>query len=347
MQANVQPILTRQLLAYSGKGHFIVTPLDVSDLAREISTLIQSSIPRTVQLKLELQSHLPCVEADAGQIEQLIMNLVINGAEAIGEGTTGTVLVTTGVQNVDEAYIRQTLSPNKLTPGQFVYLEVQDTGCGMDGATRAKIFDPFFTTKVTGRGLGLAAVLGIVGGHKGALTVSSAPGEGSTFKVMFPALESAEVLKPPVVEQKDLRGVGTILVVDDEEMVLCFAKATLEWYGYTVLVAENGQQAMERFTAMADQIMLVLLDMTMPVMSGEETMRRLHKIRPDVRVVLSSGYNEVEAIRQLTGNGFAGFIQKPYAADQLAEKVKAVLEAAKPGSSASGVLTKAATAASL
>jgi CheY-like chemotaxis protein len=317
----------------------------VSDLAREINTLIQSSIPRTVHVKLELQSHLPLVEADAGQIEQLIMNLVINGAEAIGEGNIGTVVVSTGVQNIDEAYIRQTLSLGKLTPGPYVYLEVQDTGSGMDEATRARIFDPFFTTKVTGRGLGLAAVLGIVEGHKGALTVSSAPGKGSTFKVMLPAVALAGVLEPPLLEQKDLQGAGTILVIDDEEMVRCLAKAALESYGYKVLVADNGVLGVETFTTLGNQVILVLLDMTMPVMSGKETLRRLKKIRPDVPVVLSSGYNEVETVRQFASNGFVGFIQKPYTAGQLAENIKTVLEARSTASSAGKGLTMSASAA--
>src|SRR5207249_2340331 len=185
--------LTRQLLAYAGKGHFVVEPINLSGLVREISALIQTSISRNVQLRLELQDDLPPVEADAGQLQQLIMNLVINGAEAIGPEENGTVLVTTGVQQVDEPYLqttlKDTLGMSDLPVGTYVTLQVHDTGCGMDEETIVKAFDPFFTTKFTGRGLGLAAVQGIVRGHKGSLKVYSRAGQGTTFKVLLPTTE--------------------------------------------------------------------------------------------------------------------------------------------------------------
>jgi PAS domain S-box-containing protein len=323
--------LTRQLLAYAGKGHFVVEPINISGLVREISSLIQTSISRNVQLRLELQDDLPMVEADAGQLQQLIMNLVINGAEAIGPEHNGTVLVTTSVQHVDAAYLQSTLkdafgTPN-LPEANYVTLQVHDTGCGMDDETIVKAFDPFFTTKFTGRGLGLAAVQGIVRGHKGSLKVYSSPGQGSTFKVLLPASQSKPVeIRQTLAAQPHGDG-ALILVIDDEDVVRRAAKAMLERYGYSVVVAENGKDGVDLFQMLDQKVALVLLDMTMPVMGGEETLRHLRAKRPDLKVLLSSGYNEVEAIRRFSGKGLAGFVQKPYSAITLAEKVKSVLEA--------------------
>jgi PAS domain S-box-containing protein len=317
--------LTRQLLAYAGKGRFIVEPVDISDLIRQISNLLQTSIAKNVQLRLELADELPSVEADVTQLQQLIMNLVINGAEAIGDGQ-GTVLVTTGTQHVDEDYIATVLTPAQIAPGHYVSLQVHDTGSGMSQETLDKIFDPFFTTKFTGRGLGLAAALGIVRGHKGAIKVYSTVGQGTTFKVLFPASDqhAQKAMPRPVIESA--REGETVLVVDDEHIVRRTAKAMLERHGYSVVLAENGKEAVELYKVLSDKIHLVLLDMTMPLMAGEETFRQLKMIRGDVRVILSSGYNEAEAIRRFTGKGLAGFIQKPYSALTLTDKVRTVLQ---------------------
>lgn len=316
--------LTRQLLAYSGKGRFIIQPINLSELVREIGSLLRLTIPKKVHLRLDLDDKLPPVEADSSQIQQLIMNLVLNGAEAIGDGI-GAVVVTTGVREVDETYTQSALRDD-LAPGKYVYLEVHDTGCGMDEQTKARIFDPFFTTKFTGRGLGLAAALGIVRGHKGDIKVYSTPGRGSTFKILLPAAAGTYVQPEREVLRQELRGQGTVLIVDDEDIVLKTGKVALERYGYTVLTAANGLEALELFREASAEILLVLLDMTMPVMSGEETLAELARIRPDVRVVVSSGYNELEAVRRFSGGGVAAFIQKPYTSAQLAAKVKAVLE---------------------
>jgi PAS domain S-box-containing protein len=317
--------LTRQLLAYAGKGRFVIEPVDVSELVRQISNLLQTSIPKHVQLRLDLMKDLPSVEADTAQIQQLIMNLVINGAEAIGE-SGGTVLVTTGTQHVDDEYIASVLTPAQITPGDYVSLQVHDTGSGMSQETLDRIFDPFFTTKFTGRGLGLAAALGIVRGHKGAIKVYSTLGQGTTFKVLFPASEHA-IVKPPTRAEIEGSLVGeSVMVVDDELIVRRTAKAMLERRGYSVVLAENGAEAIELYKVLSDKIDVVLLDMTMPIMGGEETFRQMKTIRPDVCVVLSSGYNEAEAIRRFTGKGLAGFIQKPYSAASLAGKIRSVLQ---------------------
>ncbi len=320
--------LTKQLLAYAGKGRFVVEPLDLSVQVREISGLLQTSIPRTVQLRLELADGLPCIEADAAQIQQVVMNLVINAAEAIPEGKTGTVLIATRVQDVDDAYIQTTVPGIDIKPGRYVTLEVHDSGIGIAPDIVSRIFEPFFTTKFTGRGLGLAAVHGIVQGHGGAIKVYSAPGQGTTFKLLFPASPTEDQSKfdEMLPETAALKGTGTVLVIDDEEIVRRTAQATLERFGYQVVTAENGRQGVDALRRMADRVDLVLLDMTMPVMSGEETFQQLRSIRPDIKIILSSGYNEVEATRQFTGKGLAGFVQKPYTSVRLAETVRSVLE---------------------
>jgi CheY-like chemotaxis protein len=314
--------LTRQLLAYAGKGRFVIEKVNLSRLVAEISRLIQASIPKSVHLGLELDNALPVVEADPGQLQQVIMNLVINGAEAIPEGENGTVLVNTAVQEVDQTYIENNFPGQNVSAGRYVVVEVHDTGSGMDQEIQAKIFDPFFSTKFTGRGLGLAAVLGIVRGHKGAIRVYSVPGKGSTFKVLLPAAPGVAEQAPMERAGDELRGTGLVLVVDDEPAVRTSAKRALERYGYQTLLADDGQAGVALFQENAHQIVAVLLDMTMPMMNGEETFRRIRAIRSDACVVLTSGYNEVETVRRFTTKGIAAFIQKPYTAAQLARAIK-------------------------
>lgn len=316
--------LTRQLLAYSGKGRFVIQPVSLSDLTREMTALVRTSIPRTVELRLDLADNLPPVEADRGQLQQLIMNLVINGAESIPPEKPGSVSVATSVQAIDLTAERAASAGGELAPGVYVSLEVSDTGRGMDLETQSKIFDPFFTTKFSGRGLGLSAVLGIVRGHKGAIRVRSAPDQGATFQVLLPASGRVAAKEGRTTGLGDLRGTGTILVADDEAFVRRTAKSALERQGYQVLLAENGREAMDllRGSPLVD---LVLLDLTMPLLGGEEALRELRSLRPDVKIVLSSGFNEAEAIQRFAGQRLAGFIQKPYSATQLAEKVKSVM----------------------
>jgi PAS domain S-box-containing protein len=313
--------LTQQLLAYSGRGRFVVEPVDLSALVREMSSLVQASVSKTVQLRLELAAGLPAITADAAQMQQLVMNLVINGAEAIGD-RSGCVTVTTRTEYVDE--LGAISSNQQISPGHYVLLTVEDDGVGMDEATAGKIFDPFFTTKFTGRGLGLSAVLGIVRGHKGAIQVSSSPGQGSVFRVLLPAAQE-QIAAPEAREASpDPTGSGAILVVDDEEIVRRTATMALERRGYSVMVAVNGQEAVDLFRKCSGQISLVLLDLSMPVMSGEECLARLKELQPGLRVILSSGFSEAEAIRRFRG-GVKGFLQKPYTAARLAEQVKVTL----------------------
>jgi CheY-like chemotaxis protein len=317
--------LTRQLLAYAGKGRFIVRAVDLSEMVRDISELMFVSVPRHVQLRLELSDALPAIEADPGQLQQIVMNLILNGAEAIGT-EPGTVVVRTSAQHVDESFIGTFPGEGwSLSAGPHVLLEVHDTGCGMSRETMARIFDPFFTTKFTGRGLGLSAVQGVVRSHRGALRVRSEPGQGTTFNILLPAHAAVSAEGVPDTSARDLTGTGTILIVDDEDIVRDTACHTLERFGYRTLAASNGAEAVAVFRVKRQEIDAVLLDLTMPVMGGEEALRELSAIDPSVRVLLSSGYNEMEAVQRFAGKGLAGFVQKPYTAAALAGGVKRVL----------------------
>jgi len=316
--------LTRQMLAYSGKGRFVVEPLDLSGLIPEISELVQPSIPKKIELNFELEPHLPPIVADRGQIQQIFMNLVINAAEAIGRDA-GVISVKTGLQVIDEAYIWRNPEVTELHPGEFVYLEIRDNGCGIDETTKAKIFDPFYSTKFTGRGLGLAAVSGIVRGHKGAITVRSRPGKGSCFTVLFPVTEHAIAVSPVATHETNLLGSGTVLVVDDEELVRGVAKSILEQYGYHVLLADSGLAALDVFKRHPENITAVILDLSMPEMDGKEALLGLQKIRPSVKVVMASGYSESEVMKLFPGQHVSGFLQKPFTSTQLAETLKRAL----------------------
>ncbi len=322
--------LTRQLLAYAGKGRFVIAPLNLSALVRDISHLVQSTLPKNVELHLELSGNLPSIEADASQLQQVVMNLLINAAESIPASVSGAVTARTGVREFDEKAARQSFTAGEVSPGRYVALDVHDTGAGMDEATKDLIFDPFFTTKFTGRGLGLAAVLGIVQGHKGALNVQSALGKGSTFTVLFPVAGEARSAPLPktAMAVKPVPHGQTILVIDDEPTVRRTAKTALERGGYDIILAENGKEGIDVFRVLEGKIAAVLLDLTMPGMSGEEVLHRLKEIRPDVKVILSSGFSEVEVIPKFSGKGLAGFIQKPYTALALSAKLAEVLIAA-------------------
>jgi PAS domain S-box-containing protein len=332
--------LTGQMLAYSGRGHFVLKQIDLSSYVREAIPLIQAAVSRTIELKLDLAEGLPLIEADTTQMQQIVMNLVINGAEAIAEGSCGSVTVVTRRQEIDEHYIlaQSAAATGDLKPGSYVVLEVCDDGSGMDEATKARIFEPFFTTKFTGRGLGLAAVLGIVRGHGGSIQVLSMPGQGTTFRVLFAALAVEPSEEQPLgLHAESLAGHGTVLIIDDEHIVRSLARQALEHHGYTVLLAEDGECGLDVFRRNSDRIQCLVLDATMPVMSGEETLRQLKSVRNDVPVILSSGFSEVEMIRRFDGKGLSGFIQKPYKASTLLQLVKRVIAPASVPPRSAGI----------
>lgn len=318
--------LTRQLLAYSGKGRFVIERMDLSRMVRDMDNLIRVTVPRVARVSMELAAGLPPVEADPVQLQQVVMNLVSNAAEAVGV-RPGVIGIRTGWREIETAPPPAAARAGELRPGTYVYVEVSDTGAGMQPETVERIFDPFFTTKFTGRGLGLAAAAGIARSHGGAIQVESAVGRGSTFRLFLPAAARIGAA-PPQPEHPAAAAAGeggTVLVIDDEEVVRRTAENGLRRYGYEVLTAGDGAEGVELFRARAAEISAVLLDMTMPVMSGEEALALIKQIRPDVPVVASSGYSETEAARRFAPALLAGFVQKPYTAAALAGSIRAAL----------------------
>ncbi|MEW6778126.1 MAG: PAS domain S-box protein [Bdellovibrionota bacterium] len=317
--------LANQLLAYSGKGRFVVGPVNFSQLAHQMASLLEASISKKGTLHFNLNEIVPPVEADITQIRQVLLNLVINASEALG-GERGLITVSTGSHFVDQAFLSNGQVPD-LAQGTYVFLEVSDTGCGMDRETQERVFEPFFTTKATGRGLGLAAVMGIARGHRGFIKVYSEAGQGTSIKVYFPASAAYQTENPqPATAALVGSKRQTILVVDDEPLLVHFAKEVLEEAGYSVLTAHDGREALSVFRNKAPDIHCVLLDMMMGDMNGDEVFRTLRSIRADIKVVLTSGYDEQEMTAQFVGRGLAGFVRKPYGAPVLLAKIAKALE---------------------
>ncbi len=315
--------LSRQMLAYSGYGHFIVKPTDLSALVRENVHLLRAGIPKGVHLRTDLCDTPALIEADVGQMQQVIMNLVINGAEAIGD-RSGYVTISTGFETLagdQKRYSRFTAM--ELDAGRYVFLEVHDDGPGIDEETLSKVFDPFFTTKFVGRGLGLSALLGIVRGHKGGIDVQTEPGRGTTFRLVFPVTEEAPEDTKVVAAEASLE--GTILVIDDEDVVRTMAGEMLTPERMTVLTAGGGAAGLVLYKQRRADIGLVLLDYSMPEMGGEETFKELRKLNPDVPILLSSGFGQEEATRRFKGLGLTGFIQKPYRLATLLAEIRRCL----------------------
>jgi PAS domain S-box-containing protein len=318
--------LCKQMLAYSGKGKFVVQPLNLSDLVKDMSYLLEVSLSKRIRLRYEFADDLPPIEGDVAQINQIIMNLITNAAEAIGD-KSGIITIRTGVMHCDRSYLKETWLDEDLPEGPYCYYEVADTGCGMTDEVKARIFDPFFTTKFTGRGLGMSAVLGIVRGHKGAIKIYSEPNRGTIIKVLFPAAMNAvtQKMKENNHTLEEFHGTGTILLVDDEETIRSLGKEILSAFGFSVLTAEDGREALGIFQKAHNQIDLVLLDLMMPHMDGADCFRELKRIKPDIKVIMSSGYNEQEISQRFVGKGLAGFLQKPYQMQQLINMIRKVM----------------------
>jgi PAS domain S-box-containing protein len=317
--------LAHQMLAYSGKGKVNVQAVELSREVEEMAHLLHTAISKKAVVQFEFAPNLPAIEADATQIRQVIMNLITNASEALGQ-KHGVILLSTGVVAATPEYLAESYFADDLPEGRYVYLEVTDTGCGMDVETQEKIFDPFFTTKFTGRGLGLAVVLGIVRGHHGTVIIDSHPGHGTTFRVLFPAGSRTGQAKPFRHEESgEWQGSGTILVVDDEKDVRETTRDILDEFGFSVMLASEGEEGVAILQEHAEEIVAVLLDVTMPQMDGEEALTEILRLRPDMPVILFSGYAEEEVARKFTGRGVAGFIHKPFTPTALVEKIRQVL----------------------
>jgi PAS domain S-box-containing protein len=321
--------LCRQMLAYSGKGNFLIQNVSLNRLVHDTAHLLQVSISKDAELALDLKADLPAIKADATQMRQVIMNLVINASEAIGE-RRGLIRLSTGVQEVDRPLLSNpgVIAAPDCTEGPYAYLEVSDNGCGMSPATLSRIFDPFFTTKFAGRGLGLAAVLGIVRGHKGLLRIDSVLDKGTKFRLLFPVAQGDEdpvhPSGPPVLAWK---GSGLVLVVDDEESVRQTAMKMLQKLGFEVELAPDGAEAVRRFRASPGRYTLVMMDLTMPHMDGRQAFLEMRAIRQDVRLVLMSGFNETEAVSRFSDREAAGFLPKPFGFGALSQLLRSILEA--------------------
>lgn len=318
--------LTRKMLAYSGRGHFSILPLDLNALIEENMQLFRVSLPQNVSLLPKLTPGLPLIEADAGQMQQVIMNLIINGAEAIGE-QPGQILVATREKVITaDSSDRWQYTGQPISPGRYVTLEVHDSGTGMDAQTLANMFDPFFTTKQTGHGLGLPTVLGVVRGHRGGILVRSVPDQGTTFELLFPAsLEKVEKIATKTAVPLPPAAANCVLIIDDEEPVRQAITDILDLSNIKALTAPDGQTGLEIYRQFMGEIQLVILDLSMPGLSGEETFHLLRRLNPQVSVLLSSGFSQAEVTQSFLGQGLAGFIQKPYNAMDLLEKVSELL----------------------
>jgi len=316
--------LAKQMLAYSGKGKFVVEHINLNRLLEDMLHMLEVSISKKAVLRLNLNPALPTVEADATQMRQIVMNLVINASEAIGD-KSGVIAITTGCMDCDKGYLKDVWLDENITAGLYVYLEIADTGCGMSKSTVARIFDPFFTTKFTGRGLGMAAVMGIVRSHKGAIKVYSELNKGTSFKILLPASgKPVELFNPDGSNAADdWKGGGMVLLVDDEETVRGIGREMLQELGFKVITANDGREAVEAFKA-TPGIAFVILDLTMPHVDGEQCFRELRQLNPGVKVIMSSGFSEHEVNQKFSGKGLAGFIQKPYRLSMLREAIKAL-----------------------
>ncbi|TSK08048.1 MAG: response regulator [Geobacter sp.] len=317
--------LARQMLAYSGRGKFVIEKLDMTRLVQEMGQMLEVSISKKVMLRYDFAPELPPVSGDATQLRQVVLNLVLNASEAVGDAN-GMIVISTKRLYCDRAYLSESWIDDRLPEGDYVVLEVSDNGCGMDREVIPRIFDPFFTTKFTGRGLGMAAVLGIVRAHHGAIKVYSEKGRGSTFRLLLPCVDG----DADHHELADLgplwQGSGTVLLADDEESIRGLGRDMLETMGFKVLLACDGVEALEVYRQHKEEIVCVLLDLTMPNLDGEQTFRALRELNPCLKVIMSSGYNEQEVNLKFAGSGLSGFIQKPYNVAEMSRKLHAVLE---------------------
>lgn len=326
--------LTRQMLAYSGKGIFQIQAVDLNALVEENAHMLRAAIPSLVEFDLQLAGQLPAIQADPGQLQQVIMNLITNGAESISGGR-GVVRLRTGHGKLSDELLSESVLKEKPPGGMYVWLEVKDTGCGMDEETQSRLFDPFFTTKFSGRGLGLSALHGIVRAHQGAVFLNSKPGAGTIFRVAFPAADTvpmANVPKPSKIDShaEAVEAAGTLLIAEDDVSVLRLCVSVAEGCGFRVIPVLNGEDAVQAFQTHQNEITGVVLDLTMPALDGISTLRELRRLNPGLKIVLMSGHSEQEAMKNVTTDDQTRFMQKPF---RLREMRSLLLSVFQPGDS--------------
>jgi PAS domain S-box-containing protein len=319
--------LCNQMLAYSGRASFVIERINLGTVIEEMAHLLKSSINKKAIFNMNITRDIPSIEADPSQIRQIAMNLIINASDAIGD-RSGIITLTVAATRFEEDYLKETEIDSNLLAGLYVYLEVADTGSGMDEETRERLFEPFFTTKFTGRGLGLAAVLGIVRAHRGAIKVYSEKGKGTTFKVLIPAAEDTrDELKSAEngAALAEWKGSGTILIADDDDSVRALCARMLERLGFTVITAADGSVALDVYRQRRNDIDLVILDLTMPRMDGVEAFSALRRENSELKIVLASGYSEEDVASRVAGKGLSGVIQKPYTISKLKELLSGIM----------------------
>lgn len=319
--------LTNQMLAYSGRGHFDVRPISLTEMIREMDHLLGASISKKARVHYQLTANLPAVQADVAQMRQVIMNLVTNASDAL-EDREGEVYVRTGAEQRRDV-VSEVYGPVPLPPGPYAFLEVADNGCGMNDETKNRMFEPFFTTKFTGRGLGLSAVQGIVRGHGGGIVLETAPGAGTKIKVLLPCsdLPAVNLTRPkPETVVGEWSGSGLVLLVDDDARVRLVTELLLRSIGFDVLATATGRDAIREFERRAGEVRLVVLDVTMPDLNGDQVLNELRRRRPDVPVLLCSGYSEEEMCHRFSADDLATFLQKPYPFDVFRARLRTLLE---------------------
>ena len=322
--------LSKQMLTYAGKGRYLLEVLNLNSVVRSMSRLIRASVSSNINLRVKFDSSLPNVEGDASQISQVILNFIINGAEAIGD-KGGEIKLTTKTVQAKRSFLDKLYNGTGLPEGEYAMIEVKDSGCGMDKELQSRIFDPFFTTKNTGTGLGLSSVLGIVRAHKGAVQLISELGQGSTFGILIPATDKAPATKVVNTgEVEGWQGEGTILIVDDDISVREVATAIVKKFNFDVLTANDGRQGVDLFRKHHGRIVVVLLDMTMPQLGGIDAMREMREIEPSIPIVLVSGYSEVDVASLMQGEQPDDFVQKPFKGKDLKKSLYRVLHVGKP-----------------
>jgi signal transduction histidine kinase/ActR/RegA family two-component response regulator len=317
--------LTRQMLAYAGMGRFQIKRMELNHTVAEMAGLLEASLPKKIRLELRLGERLPDLEADSAQIEQVILNLVTNASDAIGD-QDGTIRLTTGFQSLDVDYMHGLFPGSELAPGPYLTLEVLDDGGGMPVEVQDRIFDPFFSTKGLGRGLGLSAMLGILKTHKGGIKIYSEPGKGSTFRIFLPAILEVQDHPEIASASQALEGRGTVLVVDDDPDVRAATCGQMEALGFQVLEAGDGLEAVATYRTQGKNIRLVLMDLSMPRMDGVEALRAIRSLDPKARVILCSGFDEGTIRRGQDGERPDAFLQKPYRHEELRSALRETLE---------------------
>jgi len=318
--------LCRQMLAYAGKTPFVQSKVDITELIDDTLSILKSSLPQNISIKPYLAVDIPVIQGDAGQLRQIVMNLMINASEAIGE-EQGDIRVALAKRKITAAEPEKDYLGQAITVGSYICLEVTDSGCGMDDETKQRIFEPFYTTKFVGRGLGMSALLGVVTSHKGALQLSSQPDKGTTIKVYLPVQNGDVPAKPTQQNDSEAwQGSGTILLVEDEPQLIEVAKTLLEMLGFSTIEASNGVEALEQYRKKSSEIRLVMTDIGMPLMNGYQLIRELKKINPKLPIVVSSGFSNTDVTSKIAPGDISGLISKPYNFDQLRDVLRSTLE---------------------